>query len=220
MQAKPLQQEHAPEVSEIPEVSGVSEVSEDSEASEVSEASEMRIAPLRESLPDEPFVKLFVETEPALRAFIFSQVPNWADMGEILQQTSIVLWKKFDQFEQGTEFRNWAFKIARYEVLNYLRKQRRSKLVFSDDVVELLGTEDPREQDRLEQQRHILADCLQKLQPHHRELVERFYQGDRSMDDLVSAYKKSAMALYQRVHRLRVLLMNCVQKTVKREEEE
>lgn len=176
-------------------------------------------APLRGRPAEEPFVKLFVEHEPALRAFIFSQIVNWADMNEILQQTSILLWQKFDQFEQGTDFRSWAFKIARYEVLNFLRKQKRSKLVFSEEVVQLLGTVDPWQEDHLEEQRHILAGCLEKLPQGHRRLLRQFYEGEHSVKDLGDIYKKSAMALYQRIHRLRVLLMECVGKEMRRGEE-
>jgi len=58
----------------------------------------------------------------------------------------------------------------------------------------------------------ILADCMEKLQPGHRQLLQQFYEGERSVKDLAEAYKKTAMALYQRIHRLRIVLMECVQK--------
>ncbi len=181
----------------------------------------LRSAPARAARGEQPFVKLFIEHEPALRAFIYSQVVNWADMNEILQQTSIVLWEKFDKFKPGTDFRSWAFKIARYEVLNYLRKQRRSRLVFSDELVDMLGSEaeeDRAQEDRLEEQRHALSDCLRKLPPEQGQLIEDFYKGERSMKELARVYRKSAMALYQRIHRLRVVLLECVQKELKESE--
>ena len=166
---------------------------------------------------EEDFVRLFVEYEPALRAFIFSQVANWADMSEILQNTSIVLWQKFDQFKPGTNFRSWSFKIARYEVLNYLHKQKRSRLVFSEELIELLSTEDAAREDHLEDQRRALGSCLQKLPDHGRDLVEQFYGDGRSMKSLKEQYKKKAMALYQKVHRIRLVLLECVQREMRRE---
>ena len=169
---------------------------------------------------EEDFVQLFVAHEPALRAFIFSQVVNWADMSEILQQTSIVLWQKFDRFEPGTDFRSWAFKIARYEVLNYVHKQKRSRLVFSDELIELLATEDPNREDHLECQRVALGSCLKKLPKEGRELVEQFYGDGRSMESLKEQYKKKAMALYQRVHRIRIGLLECVERELRREARE
>ena len=126
-------------------------------------------------------MELFVESEQALRSFILSQVHNWADTGEILQQTSLILWRKFDQYEPGTSFRSWAFKIARFEVLNFVKKQRRSKLVFSDATLELLAVEDPREEDALEEQRDALAECLKKLKPEKRRLLRDCYESGKTM---------------------------------------
>ena len=174
-------------------------------------------APGAKSAGEEDFVKLFVEHEPALRAFIFSQVVNWADMSEILQQTSIVLWQKFDRFEKGTDFRSWAFKIARFEVLNYVHKQQRSRLVFSDELIDMLSTEDAAREDHLEGQRRALGCCLKKLPEDNRNLVEQFYGDGRSMNSLKEEYKKKAMALYQRVHRIRLMLMECVEREMRRE---
>ena len=47
----------------------------------------------------EPFVWLYVETQQALHAWIGTFFPNLADVDEVFQETSIVLWRKFDQFD-------------------------------------------------------------------------------------------------------------------------
>lgn len=166
---------------------------------------------------EESFVELFVETEPALRSFILSQIGNWADMSEILQQTSLVLWRKFDQYEAGTSFRSWAFKVARYEVLNYLKKQRRSKLVFCDETIELLAVEDPREEDALEAQRHALAECLGKLKPEQRALLQNCYEGRQTMKEIARLQHRSLEALYKIMQRLRSLLLECVERLLRKE---
>ncbi len=162
-------------------------------------------------------MKLFVENEPALRSFILSQVNNWADMNEILQQTSLILWRKFDQYEKGTSFRSWAFKIARFEVLNHVKKQRRSRLVFSDATLELLAVEDPQEEDALELQRHALAECLKKLEPGQRALLRDCYDGEKTMKDVARVQNRSLEALYKVVQRLRAMLLDCVLRVIRKE---
>ncbi len=62
----------------------------------------------------EQFVTLFTRNEPALRAFTRSLLPSWDDAVEVMQNTSLVLWRKFDTFDQNTEFLKWAFVVARF----------------------------------------------------------------------------------------------------------
>lgn len=80
------------------------------------------------SPPDqEQFVRLFAQYEGNVRAFVTSLLPNWEGVDEVMQETSIVLWRKFDEFDPdrpGSKFTDWAFMIARYEVLKYRRKRR------------------------------------------------------------------------------------------------
>ncbi|MEM8954582.1 MAG: sigma-70 family RNA polymerase sigma factor [Verrucomicrobiota bacterium] len=161
---------------------------------------------------EEAFVKEFVANEPALRSFILSQVGNWADMKEILQQTSVVLWRKFDQFEEGTNFKSWAFKIARFEVLNHLKKQRRSKLVFCDETLELLARDDSREEEVLEMQRHALNICLQKLEPEQREILAECYEQKQTIKEVARKRRRTLEGLYKMVQRMRASLLKCVER--------
>lgn len=173
--------------------------------------------PMTPKPQEESFVQLFVETEPALRSFILSQVGNWADMNEILQQTSLVLWRKFGQYEAGTHFRSWAFKIARFEILNHLKKQRRSKLVFSNETLELLAVDEPEEEDYLEAHRHALAECLKKLKPEQRSLLRDCYEEGKTMKEVAQQQSRSLDALYKIMQRLRSSLLQCVERVIHKE---
>ena len=41
------------------------------------------------------------------------------DAEDVLQEANLVLWRKFDQYQEGTNFFAWACQIIRYEVLKY-----------------------------------------------------------------------------------------------------
>jgi RNA polymerase sigma-70 factor (ECF subfamily) len=45
----------------------------------------------------------------------------WNDTQDIFQQTSLVLWEKFDSFETGSNFAAWSCRAARYTAMNFLR---------------------------------------------------------------------------------------------------
>ena len=53
------------------------------------------------------FIRLFTANEPRLRGFAMSLIPNRADAEDVLQQANLILWRKFGQFQIGTNFFAW-----------------------------------------------------------------------------------------------------------------
>ena len=85
------------------------------------------------------FVDLLVEHQNQLFAYLFAMVHSRDDAEELYQQTSLVLWRKFDKFESGSNFFRWAARTAQLEALNFLKYRRRSKLQFCSEVIEQLA---------------------------------------------------------------------------------
>src|SRR3954447_10189113 len=69
-----------------------------------------------------------------LFGYIYSLVRDLDDADDLFQQTSLVLWDKFEQFDPSRSFVGWACGVARYEVLNFLRARIRHRLYFSDEL--------------------------------------------------------------------------------------
>ncbi len=60
-----------------------------------------------------------------LRAFAISLVRNDHAADDLVQDTILKAWSKFDKFEQGTNLRAWLFTILRNSFYSDLRKHRR-----------------------------------------------------------------------------------------------
>jgi RNA polymerase sigma-70 factor, ECF subfamily len=165
----------------------------------------------------EAFVRQFVAREGRLRAFLRTLLPSWSDVDDALQETSIVAWRKFAQFEEGTNFLNWLFAIARFEALKQLRSRARSPLVFSDDVLDLLADEGAEETDRLEAERRALAFCLDRLPAAQRELLELSYHPGARLHEVAAQAGRSATAFYKVIQRLRAALLECAQRRLRAE---
>src|SRR5829696_5133059 len=88
----------------------------------------------------EQFVRLLVEHERHLRSFLHSLLPSRTDVDEVMQETCLTAWRKFDLFALDTNFLAWTAAIARFEALKHLRARGRDRLVFSDDVLELIAS--------------------------------------------------------------------------------
>ncbi len=63
----------------------------------------------------EAFVRLLLEHEPQVRSFLRGLLPAWNDVDEVIQEASLVAWRKFADFQEGTAFGGWFLTIARFE---------------------------------------------------------------------------------------------------------
>lgn len=165
----------------------------------------------------EAFVRLFVAHEGRLRGFLRTLLHDWDDVDEVMQETSIVAWRKFDQFDKGTNFMAWSAAIARFESLKHMRRQSRDRLVFNDDILDMLAQESLEETDTLEEHRTALCKCLEKLDPRQKELLHLAYQPGVKFHEVAEQAGKSAQAFYKTIQRLRASLLECAEKQMRKE---
>jgi len=134
-----------------------------------------------------------------------------------MQEVTVVLWRKFGQLAAEEEFRRWAFGVARYEVLAWRRDKARDRHVFGDAVLELLAAEASQGAGTLDAQREALEECLQKLPPEQRAMVNAAYADGARIDRLAAQSGRTAMALYKVLHRIRLALTECTRRVLARE---
>ena len=156
------------------------------------------------------FVKQLTRHRHALFAFILKQVVNATDAEDIFQQTTVVLWRKKDQFYENASFFHWACGIAYNEVRNHRRTQGRSRLYFDDDLVALIAQESQEEQTLSEARRVALNACLASLQERQQKLIQRCYIGNDSISEVAAALGQRREIVYKQLARLKKKLMSCV----------
>lgn len=159
----------------------------------------------------EAFVRHLLEHEARARGFLHALLPSWTDVDDALQEASLVAWRKFEQFETGTNFLNWFLTIARFEALKLRRKHTRSPVALSDEVLDLIADEGLDEAPALERERHALEQCLAKLPQPQRELLDASYQPGVKFHEVATQTGKSAQALYKTIQRLRAALLACIE---------
>jgi len=158
------------------------------------------------------FMKLYGKAVPDIRAYLRKLLPSWNDVDEVLQETTVALWKKFEEFEANTNFSAWACVIARYEVLTYKRKKARDKHVFSEELLMLIADEAMEQEEQLSKERDALSSCVDKLKLQQRKILSSVYETDQSIKLAAEVLGKSATALYKILRRLRELLLDCIEK--------
>lgn len=167
--------------------------------------------------PSPEFVQLFTHYQRRLFLYILSQVPNPIEAEEIQQETNVVIWSKFAQFREGTNFLAWVSQIANFEVMKYRSRKKRSRIQFSDEFLETVSRDALERSDELEERREAMVECLGKLRARDRELIEQRYAPGEKGKHLAEQIGRPANSVYQSLGRIRRVLMECIQRRLSAE---
>lgn len=169
--------------------------------------------PASRGVADDGFLRVFVRYEAALRVYARALVPTWDAVDEVIQEASVVLWRKFGELDALENFLPWAKVIVRFEALRARRNFARDRFVFGEELLALLADESDLtgEAERLAEEA-ALQRCLGKMTPAHQELVLAPYAGGGRVKELSEQTSRSANSLYKLLGRLRTKLQECVER--------
>jgi RNA polymerase sigma-70 factor (ECF subfamily) len=161
------------------------------------------------------FTALLRRHQTQLFGYIYSLVRDLDDAEDLFQQTSLVLWDKFEQFDQAKRFINWACGVARFEILNFLRSRSRNRLYFTDEVnLVIIEAQAAFEDERLEERRDALAVCIKKLRQRDQELLETCYGRSVRVQEVARVRGRSTQSIHNSLRRIRRALFRCVRRSV------
>jgi RNA polymerase sigma-70 factor (ECF subfamily) len=155
------------------------------------------------------FQSLLQSVELELYQYILCLVPNWANADDVLQETQLRLWKDFDHYQTGTSFRSWAFSVARYQVLTFRRQQQRSRIVFSQELIDTMDIM-LQQAERNDSSITELRRCIDQLPPNSRELLRLCYGNQESVTVVAARSSRSLTAVYKALSRIRRALRECI----------
>ena len=153
---------------------------------------------------------LMTQHQRRIFSYIFTLVPSRADAEDILQDTSLVICEKFGEFTPGTDFAAWACQIAYWEVRRARQKFARAKVVFDQEVVDVLAQTAAAMIDEMSERHEALACCLKKLHPRDREFVLTRYEPGCGVEEAARRSGRSIEAAYKALGRIRKVLLDCV----------
>lgn len=166
----------------------------------------------------EEFIELLTGAQAAVFGYIVSLCHDHALAKDVLQETNLTLWRKAEDFEEGTSFTAWACRTAYFHLLNQRRKLSREQLVFDEEVFDYLAERQEERAVNSDRRLEALRACVETLPPVQRELVDRRYQPGASVQAIARDDGKSEGAVSQALFRIRAALQRCVEKRLMREE--
>lgn len=176
-------------------------------------------APAQQGVKEEEFIRLLMGSYRALYLYARTLVPDAVDAEECVQEASLHLWRRFDEFDRRENFSRWARGFVRKIVKNFHRKMRPSYLAFDDDLIDRLASVQGASQELLELRRERLAGCVERLSTRDRKLIRAYYEYGESVGALSRRLGVSEAAVYQALRRTRLMLFECVQRALDKDGE-
>src|SRR5882757_955755 len=160
------------------------------------------------------FIGMLTDHQVDLLAFILSSLGDYSDTLDVLQRTNIVLWQKAALFRRGAPFLPWALKIAKFEILAFMRQRRRDRHVFCPEVVELMVDTAIERSGELSPRSDALRQCIKELPERSREFLRIRYAQQQSVKQISEKTGRSIDAVKSLYHRIRVALGRCIDRKV------
>ena len=129
------------------------------------------------SSPDrtKTFLEHFLKAQSKVYAYVRSQIVQKADAEDVLQETAVTLWEKFDSFQPDSDFLAWAYQVARFKVQYYYQKRTRQHRLFTEAFSDLVAQRMAGMKDELTGLDTLLAECMKRLHDADRDIVQRCY---------------------------------------------
>lgn len=152
-----------------------------------------------------------------VRAYIGAVLFDRSLRDDLLQNTAMAAFQKFDQYDPNRPFTSWAIGIARLEVLRARRSIARAKVVFDSEAVDKITAVYQAKIDEYDYRREALAKCLEHLPEEKRALLRLRYFESMPYPDIAAKLTCQEGAVRTMLCRLRAALDACIRRRLSQE---
>jgi RNA polymerase sigma-70 factor, ECF subfamily len=153
---------------------------------------------------------LFQRHNVRVYRFVLRLIGNASLAEEIVGEVFLAVWRQAGTFEAKCQVTTWLLTIARHKALSLLRRHSEARL--DDDMAATIA--DPGDDaeavlDRKDRSK-MVRECLTRLSPLHREIIDLVYYHEKSVDEvarIVGAPKSTVKTrmFYARSHMAKLL---------------
>lgn len=162
-------------------------------------------------------LKAALACQPALTAYAYAMLSDYAAAQDVVQDTFVVVARKYAEFEEGTSILAWCRTIVRLQVLTYTRKNRRVQMVEDRVLQEAMDAAFAKHQSDSPVGLDHLRECLSKLPDSGRELIRLRYEEHAAYLEISKALRITLETVRKRLFRTKQQLGDCVRTRMSRE---
>ena len=163
------------------------------------------------------FLSLFLRSEREIFRYVAALVPNVADAEDIVQQTALTLWEKFEAYDPSQPFTPWACRFALNKARQWIERRQRWQALLEGGLAEELALRREELRPELDARLKHLEGCLNQLPEEQRSLVEGYYHRRDAIEKLADHSGRTVAATYKTLQRVRQALQLCIENATKPE---
>jgi RNA polymerase sigma-70 factor (ECF subfamily) len=114
---------------------------------------------------------------------------------------------------------HWAKRVAFNRVLTFRKQKKRQGIPCSGEFLNAVEEAVASENELFDARARALANCLKKLTDQERQLISLRYENDCTIKDVAAKTGRPANTLYKALGRIRHALLECIERTLSREEQ-
>lgn len=156
------------------------------------------------------YVELLIAHQRKLYAYISTLLMGDGAASDVLQDTNVDLWARFEDFDFDRPFLPWAFGFARQRVRAFRKSQSRSRLLVSEAAMALIENETAELAEETDQRLAALRRCVQNLTDRQTALIVNRYHEKSSVKLIAARLGTTAHNVASQLYRIRQALAKCI----------
>jgi len=160
------------------------------------------------------FSALVREHAQMLLTYIRTMIDDPGTVDDLFQETMIVAWRRFDDYDLGRPLAPWLRGIARKLILAHFSHQAKGPVYCSESVLRAIDRQmvaiDHRQGDTWSDKVAALESCVERLSEPLRRSIELFYRDSCKTEEIAAQMNTTREAIKKRLQRARDLLAGCL----------
>jgi len=169
------------------------------------------------SLVREQLTRLWLEAEPAVRAYVGAAVSGHQDAHDVVQEVALTVARRFDEYDHKRPFVAWALWLAKSRIVDHYRKQKHASRVFSEMLLDRFAEALVMQREEIPPRQEALESCVEKLPAKSRRMLNLRYVKDASVEEVAAALHSTAGSVRVMLFRIRTLLAECIERELAKE---
>lgn len=153
---------------------------------------------------------LWLAAQPVVGGFIASQIGDFNESQDILQEVAADVVKNFANYDPSKLFVTWAIAIARFKIADFYRQNSIDRLVFDEEAIESVAAECEKLESASLPIQEALEHCLKRVEGKSRTLLDLRYREGFSSSEIAARLAKTITAVDTALHRIRLALRKCI----------
>jgi len=165
----------------------------------------------------ERFMRLWTESQQAVVNYIHATVRDPDAAKDLAQETALVLFRRFGEYDGGRPFLAWALGVAQYQVRGYHRDAARNLVCYDTELFDQFTQMWGETAAAASERSAALEVCLERLPARPRQMLRLRYFEELNSEEIARRLGSKGAAVRVALQRIREQLRACVEQQLRTE---